>query len=50
MIKNPEMDVYTVKGDEDILRVNVPMFDGRGNESCILEFQKKDMLKNPTGP
>ena len=49
VIKNPEMDVYTVKGDEDILRVNVPMFDGRGNESCILEFQKKDMLKNPDG-
>lgn len=49
VIKNPEMDVYTVKGDENILRVNVPMYDGRGNESCILEFQKKDMLKNPDG-
>ncbi len=48
-IQNPKQDVFFVKGDEGIIRVNTPLNDGRGNGFCIMEFDKKDIISNPNG-
>lgn len=48
-IPNPKQDVFFVKGDSSILRANVPLPDGRGNDFCIAEFGKDDILRNKDG-
>lgn len=48
-IQNPERDVFFVKGDNRILRANVPLSDGQGNGFCIVEFDKNDILRNRDG-